>query len=85
MGMAVVSCGLGSRIPLRGQLAILLIVCGVFFLVLAPAGMELTRMEIGISFEVDVARANLNRGMAAMDKALLHEEVCTTPDNRQSR
>jgi len=67
-------CGLASKIPLRGQMLILLVVCTVLFLVVAPVLIYVLRSDMSVSFEIDTASANIKRAMAAMQKVLDHEE-----------
>jgi len=67
-------CGLGSKIPLRGQLIILLAVGVLLFIVVVPFIIDRIRASLVKSFEADIAYTNINRFMGSLDKALQHED-----------
>jgi len=71
-------CGLGSRIPLRGQVYTMLIVSGFFLIVLVPGIIDYIQVDLSGSFEAKIAFTNINRCMASMYKALVHEDNVLT-------
>ena len=69
-------CGLASNVPLRIQLLILLIVCAIIFIVVAPITIDAFKDSLSVEFEHDTALANIKRAVSAMQQLFSHEEVC---------
>jgi len=67
-------CGSASKIPLRAQLLILLVVCALIFLFVVPATIDTLRDNIINEFEVDTAAANIKRAVASMHSLFKNEE-----------
>jgi len=69
-----------SVIPLRGQLLILLGICAVIFLIVAPVVIYNFRNMLGISFEEDFLASSINKYFATSERIFYHENIMMVAD-----